>query len=325
MLPLPRTEESPVSGALPHRPVLLQEIVRFLSFSHPEPVVVDATLGAGGHAEALLEQLEPDGRLVGIDRDPLALGLARDRLERFGPRFVGLRGDHRELVAMLHETGVFAVDGILVDLGVSSMQLDQPDRGFSFRHDGPLDMRMDPDALRNAADVVADADEVELRRILSQYGEERRAGAIARAIVDERRKQPLTRTAQLAELVERVLGPGARRYRIHPATRTFQALRIAVNGEVEGLRKLVADAVSVLRRGGRLAVISYHSLEDREIKHGMRSLAHRCTCPPRMPVCGCGRENLVRLLTRKPVRPEDTEIESNPRSRSARLRVAERI
>jgi 16S rRNA (cytosine1402-N4)-methyltransferase len=217
------------------------------------------------------------------------------------------------------------VDGILFDLGLSSLQLDDAGRGFSFQGDGPLDMRMDPDGELTAASLLAEISEAELRRILFTYGEERMAGPIAREIVRIRDAHPLTRTAELARLVETVLGPRARRFRIHPATRTFQALRIAVNGEVEGLEKLVTDAVSILRRGGRIAVIAYHSLEDRAVKHTLRGLAERCSCPPRLPVCGCGKENLVRVLTSKPVRPGADEIERNPRSRSAKLRAAERL
>jgi 16S rRNA (cytosine1402-N4)-methyltransferase len=186
-------------------------------------------------------------------------------------------------------------------------------------------MRMDSGSGETAADLLARVDERELRRILVHWGEERRAASIARAIVRERERAPLTRTVQLAELVERVAGPAARRSRIHPATRTFQALRIAVNGEILGLEKLVADATAMLRRGGRLAVIAYHSLEDRAIKTAMRALANRCTCPPKLPICGCGRENLVRLLTPRPVKPGEAEIDRNPRSRSARLRACERL
>jgi 16S rRNA (cytosine1402-N4)-methyltransferase len=286
---------------------------------------VDATLGPGGHAQALLEAIGPRGRLVGIDRDPRALELAREKLARFGSSFVPVRGNHFELVELLRRSRVFAADGILFDLGVSSLQLDDPGRGFSFRHDGPLDMRMDPDSDRSAAELIAELSEAQLRQLLQRYGEERRAGAIARAVVRQRATRPFTTTRQLAELVERVLGPGARRYSIHPATRTFQALRIAVNGEIEGLQALVGDAVSLLRRGGRLAVIAYHSLEDRAVKHSLRALASRCICPPEMPVCGCGKEDIVRIVTARPVRPTRREIEANPRARSARLRVAERL
>lgn len=325
MLPQPRSaEEISVTGSVSHRPVLLEEVVERMA-PKPGRLFVDATLGAGGHAEALLEALGPQGRLIGIDRDPAALLLAGRRLARFGERFAPIHGNHFELQSLLRAAGVFAVDGILLDLGVSSMQLDEPQRGFSFRADGPLDMRMDPGAGVPAAEWLAGVEERELRRILRDYGEERRAAAIARAVVEERTRRPITRTLQLARLVQHVLGPGAARYRIHPATRTFQALRIAVNGEIEGLERCVENAVAMLRRSGRLAVIAYHSLEDRPIKHALRGLAQRCVCPPRLPVCGCGRENLLRLVTTKPVRPRESEVEGNPRARSAKLRVAERL
>jgi len=307
-----------------HRPVLVDETIERLR-PRAGATFVDATLGSGGHAERLLEAVGPEGRLVGIDRDPVALQLAGERLRRFGAAFVPLRGDHAELAELLREAGVFAVDGILFDLGVSSMQLDDPERGFSFREDGPLDMRMDPDSAETAADLIARLPAAELRRLLERFGEERRAAAIARAVVRRREERPFTTTRQLAELVEGVLGPAARRYAIHPATRTFQALRIAVNGEVEGLERLVETAFSLLRRAGRLAVIAYHSLEDRAVKHTLRGLARRCVCPPDLPICGCGRENLARVITTRPVRPGEDEIAANPRSRSARLRVAERL
>lgn len=308
----------------PHEPVLLAEVVTGLA-PRAGASLVDGTLGAGGHAEALLEAVGPTGCVVGIDRDPHALALASAHLERFGNAFVPLCGDHAEFVSLLHEANVFAVDGVLFDLGVSSMQLDDAERGFSFLHDGPLDMRMDPQRGQSAARLLAEIDELELRRVLWSWGEEREAREIARAIVRRREERPIERTGDLAAIVERAVGPAARRYRIHPATRTFQALRIAVNGEVVGLERLVTDAVSLLRRGGRIAVISYHSLEDRAVKHTLRALAHRCTCPPRMPVCGCGRENLLRVLTTRAVRPTAAEVAGNPRARSARLRVGERL
>lgn len=307
-----------------HTPVLAEET---LSILRPRRggVIVDATVGGGGHAEALLEAVGPGGVLVGIDRDEKTLDRASRRLERFGDRFVALRGDFRDLTALLRTRGVGAVDAVLADLGVSSIQLDDPERGFSFRLDGPLDMRMDRRSGPTAAELLATAPEQELERILSRYGEEKRARPLARAIVAERRKRPLERTTQLAALVERVLGSQARRFRIHPATRTFQALRIAVNREWEGLDRFVTDAVALLRRGGRIALISFHSLEDRVVKRTLRSLAERCVCPPALPVCGCGRENLVRILTPRPVRPSREETAANPRSRSARLRAAERL
>ena len=324
VLNLPQTEEDLLDRPGSHQPVLPGEVLELLA-PRPGQTIVDTTLGPGGHAEALLEAIGPDGRLLGIDRDPQALQLAGQRLARFGSRFVPIRGDHTELGSLLRQASFFTVDGILFDLGVSSLQLDDADRGFSFRFDGPLDMRMDPESGRTAADLVAELSEAELRDLLQRFGEERRAAAIARAVVRERATRPIATTRRLAELVERVLGPAARRYRIDPATRTFQALRIAVNGEITELGRLVGEAVSLLRSGGRLAVIAYHSLEDRAVKQAMRQLARRCTCPPRLPVCGCGNENLIRLLSAKPVRPTAREVENNPRARSARLRVAERL
>jgi len=310
---------------VPHRPVLLRETLEALRPS-PGATVVDATLGPGGHAEAILERVGPEGRVIGIDRDPAALDFARERLARFGDRFLALQGDHRDVVGLLHARDVVVVDGVLADLGISSMQLDDAERGFAFSIDGPLDMRMDPGSgVPSAADLVATLDPQALRDIIATWGEERQAFRIARAIVRERAKDPILTTAQLATLVERVAGPAARRFRIHPATRTFQALRIAVNREIEGIPALVTGAVSLLRRGGRLAVISFHSLEDRAVKTTMHGLAHRCVCPPGLPVCGCGRENIVRQVTSKAIVPGPAESASNPRARSAKLRVVERL
>jgi len=309
--------------AAPHRPVLLDEVLDALRPSG-EGCWVDATVGAGGHAESILERSAPLGRVIGIDRDPAALEISARRLERFGDRFVPVRGRYEDFVELVRGAGAFAVDGVVADLGVSSMQLDDPGRGFSFRADGPLDMRMDPQTGESAADLLAHVSEVELARILAVYGEERRARAIARAIVRRREQAPITRTADLAGIVADALGPGAARFRIHPATRSFQALRIAVNAEIVGIERFVTDAVSMLRRGARIAVIAFHSLEDRAVKLTLRGLANRCVCPPGLPVCGCGRENIVRLVTTKAVRPDADEVRDNPRSRSARLRVAER-
>ncbi len=324
MVPLALSEELLVTESVAHRPVLLRETLALLA-PRPGEVVVDATLGSGGHAEFLLEAVGPTGRLIGIDRDPRALELASQRLSRFREVFVPLGGDHRDLRRLLHEIGVDAIDRVLFDLGVSSMQLDDPARGFSFRADGPLDMRMNPAAGSTAADLLSGLSERELTEILWRFGEERRSRAIARAIVRERERQPISRTEQLAQLVARVLGPGARRWPIHPATRTFQALRIAVNGEIVGLETLLEEAVALLRPGGRLAAISFQSLEDRAVKLALRGLADRCRCPKQMPVCGCGRRNLVRVLTPKPVRPTAGEIENNARARSSKLRAAERL
>jgi len=319
-----RAEEDPVAERPGHLPVLLDETLARLA-PRGGDVVVDATLGQAGHAEALLEAIGPRGRLYGIDRDPAALEAAARRLERFGRAFVPLHGDHREVVRLLGDAGVERADRVLFDLGISSVQLGDAKRGFSFSVDGPLDMRMDPGSGRTAAELLADFSEDDLARTLWRFGEERRSRAIARAIVRRREQEPLRTTAELAGLVERVAGPAARRFRIHPATRTFQALRIAVNRELDELDSTVDDAVSLLRRGGRIAVIAFHSLEDRIVKHGLRALADRCVCPPRLPICGCGRESLVRILTKRPLRPSADEMERNPRSRSARLRIAEKL
>ena len=324
MLLSPTIEESFVATAENHRPVLLEEVLELLAPVSGQ-LWVDGTLGAGGHANALLEAVSPEGRVIGIDRDPLALAMATERLTPYGQSFIPCRGEHERICELLQELSIDGVDGILLDLGVSSMQLDRAERGFSFRHDAPLDMRMDPDTAASAANLLLELDETELRQILWRYGEERRAGAIARAIVRRRDEKPITRTFDLAELVSEVLGPQARRFRIHPATRTFQALRIAVNGEIVGLAAAVHDAIDCLRPGGRLAVIAYHSLESRAVKHAMRDSLKRCICPRGLPVCGCGMPGSVRAVTGKAVRPTPEEIEGNPRARSAQLRVVERL
>jgi 16S rRNA (cytosine1402-N4)-methyltransferase len=324
MVLLARNEEPLVAEPVAHRSVLLHETVELLA-PQPGDVVVDATLGAGGHAERLLEAIGPDGLLIGIDRDPTALEIAGKRLARFGESFKAVHGRHEELVEILDGLGIDSAMRLLFDLGLSSMQLDDPERGFSFRADGPLDMRMDSTRGATAAELLATLSEAELREILWNYGEERQARAIAREIVRARDKQPLTRTMELVALVEKVLGPAARRFKIHPCTRTFQGIRIAVNREIEQLRELIEAAALRLTPGGRLAAISFHSLEDRAVKHGLRALEERCTCPPRLPVCACGREPLMRVLTRRAIRPSEIETAGNPRARSAKLRGGERL
>lgn len=324
MLLSPMIEESFVATAENHRPVMLEEVLELLAPVSGQ-LWVDGTLGAGGHTIALLKAVGPGGRVIGIDRDPLALAMATERLSQYGPSFVPCRGEHERIRELLRDQSIDRVDGILLDLGVSSMQLDQAERGFSFRNDAPLDMRMDPDTPISAATLLRELDAPELREILWRYGEERRAGAIARAIVARRDTNPITRTLELAELVSDVLGPRARRFRIHPATRTFQALRIAVNGEIVGLATTVHDAIDCLRPGGRLAVIAYHSLESRAVKHAMRDSLKRCICPRGLPVCACGMPGSVLAVTGKAVRPTPEEIADNPRARSAQLRVVERL
>ena len=308
----------------PHRPVLLTEVVESLR-PKPGDIMVDATLGAGGHAEALLERLGPNGRLIGIDRDRSALQIATARLSHYGDRFVPIHGSHEDLTELLRAAGDFAVDAILADLGVSSMQLDSAERGFSFRFDAPLDMRMDRSRGITAAELLETISLDNLTRDLRVYGEEKLARRIAKAIIRHRETSPIRTTLELAALVTEVAGPRARQYRIHPATRTFQALRIRVNGEIEGIERFITDAASMLRKGGRITVISFHSLEDRAVKLAMRSLANRCTCPRDLPVCACGRENFLKVITGRPVTPGDEEVHANPRARSAKLRVGERI
>ncbi len=304
-----------------HVPVLRDSVVALLRPSAPG-LLVDATVGLGGHAAALLGA-DPGFRLLGLDRDGEALELARERLRGYGNRVRLVRARFSELPRILAELAEEPPAAILADLGCSSLQLDDPGRGFSFRLDGPLDMRMGSEG-PTAADLVNSLDEEELMRILWNFGEERRARAIARAIVDRRKGGPLTTTRELAEVVIQVLGPG-RRGRVHPATRTFQALRIAVNDELGEIERFLEPAVDALRPGGRLAVISFHSLEDRIVKHTLRRLEGRCTCPPGLPVCRCGATAKVRLLTRRPVTPSPAEEAANPRARSARLRAAERV
>ena len=305
-----------------HRTVLRDEVVEVLR-CRPGRVYVDATLGPGGHCEAILAATAPDGRVIGLDLDPDAIERSRTRLTGAGDRFVPVRTDFRRIREVLSELKTGPVDGVLADLGLSSVQMLTPGRGFGFSADGPLDMRYDRGRGRSAERLIEEETEASLKRILREYGEEPQAARIARAIVRRRQKAPIRTTTQLASLVAETAGrPGPSR--IHPATRTFQALRIAVNGELDGLGDFVESAVLCLRRGGRLAVISFHSLEDRIVKQAMRALASRCICPPAMPVCGCGRENIVRIVTPRPIVPTPAERSDNPRCRSAKLRVVER-
>jgi 16S rRNA (cytosine1402-N4)-methyltransferase len=308
-----------------HQSVLYNEILELLRPVDPAGILVDATVGMGGHSEGLLERY-PGVRLIGIDRDPQALELAAERLNRFGARATLVRGRHEAFIEILKQQGVEEVDGVLADLGVSSMQLDRPERGFSFRFDAPLDMRMSGEG-PTAADLVNELDQDELARILREYGEEPMAKRIARAMVEARGEGRIETTARLAEIVEKVKrrrSAGSRRPTIDPSTLTFQALRIATNEELVGLEAFLEDAVSMLKPGGRMAVISFHSLEDRIVKRLFRRLEGECVCPPGLPVCACGKQEIVKLITRRPIEAGDEEVGANPRARSARLRVAER-
>lgn len=303
-----------------HLPVMLSEVLRVLEVERGG-TYVECTLGLGGHAEAILSA-SPETRVIGIDQDDEALALASRRLESFGTRVTLVKSNFSEISEVADET----VDGILADLGVSSLQLDSETRGFSFRFDAPLDMRMDPaSGGRTAAELLAETDEKELADIIYRFGEERHSRRIARRIVEKRKAgEPIETTTQLAELVKRAV-PFNPKDKLHPATRTFQALRIAVNGELDILEKFVGDAVDVLKTEGRLAIITFHSLEDRIVKHAFQRLAGKCICPPRQPVCTCGAVKKVAIVTKKPILPTNDEQKQNPRSRSAKLRACKKL
>ncbi len=301
----------------PHLPVLYQEIIHVLQPQRGK-CYVDCTLGAGGHAFGILEGSQPDGKLLGLDLDPQAIEIAVNKLAPFSDRAFIRYGSYTSLKEQLVTLGWNHVSGILLDLGVSSMQLDTPERGFSFLANAPLDMRFDPANPVTAEQLVNSLSEKELADILFLYGEERRAYQVARAIVQAR---PVRSTQQLAQVVARATSG---RERFHPATRTFQALRIAVNHELEALEKVLPQAIDALESGGRLAVISFHSLEDRLVKQYFRRESQDCICPPRQPVCTCGHHASITEITRHPIRPQEQELQANPRSRSARLRVAEK-
>jgi 16S rRNA (cytosine1402-N4)-methyltransferase len=309
-----------VSEGFVHAPVLAREIVELL---HPGPglLILDGTLGGGGHTELLLQA---GAQVIGMDKDPRALAAANARLARYGEAFRAVRGDFRDAKNVLAALKLDGVDGALVDLGVSSPQLDDPSRGFSFRQGGPLDMRMGPEG-PTLADLLARVDERELARIIDRFGEERYARPVARAIKRAVEAGQLTDTAQLAEVVAGAIPRKAWPPRIHPATRTFQALRIAVNDELGSLAAWLEALPALMRPGGRAGAISFHSLEDRTVKEKFRALCQACVCPPGMPVCGCGAKATFKAVTRKAVVAGDDEVARNPRARSARLRVVERL
>lgn len=308
----------------PHRPVLLEETIGFLQPEHGG-LYIDGTLGLGGHSEAILEA-SADTRVVGLDRDREALRWATERLARFGSRFRAVHADFRDIARVLEEAGIERVRGVLVDLGVSSLQFDSEQRGFSFRHDAPLDMRMDATGdEETAAELLATLAEEEIARIIYEYGEERHSRRIARWIVERReRGEPVRTTKELAELVARAVR-ARKANRIHPATRTFQALRIAVNRELEGLDEFIETAIDLLEENGRFCAISFHSLEDRIVKRALRRLSGYCECDRRAPFCSCGARRAVEILTRRPISPGEREVEENPRARSAKLRACRRL
>lgn len=311
------------AGGFGHVPVLLDECIRDLAIK-PEGTYVDGTLGRGGHSLEIARRLTT-GRLICIDRDRAALDAAPERLAGHMDKVTLVHGNFGDLGALLDGLGVDRADGMLFDLGVSSPQLDDPSRGFSYMQDAPLDMRMDQTDTLTARTVVNQWPQEELRRILFQYGEERYAPAIAGAIVRARGQAPIETTAQLAELVRSAMPAAALREKQHPAKRTFQAIRIAVNDELGAVERVVPQAAERLAPGGRLCVISFHSLEDRIVKNALAALAKGCICPPDFPVCVCGRKPQVRLVTRKPIEAGAEELENNPRARSAKLRVAEKL
>ena len=306
-----------------HKPVLLDECLEALAI-RPDGVYLDGTLGRAGHSLEILRRLTAGGRLIGLDRDGTALEAARVRLAEYADRVTLIHSNFSRLAEVLDDLHIDAVDGMLFDLGVSSPQLDDAERGFSYMHDAPLDMRMDRTAGLTARDVVNGWSYEELRRILFEYGEERYAPAIARAIVRARETAPVKTTLELVEIIKSAMPPAALREKQHPAKRSFQAIRIAVNGELDALPPLLRAAVDGLNPGGRLAVITFHSLEDRIVKRTLAELARGCVCPPEFPVCVCGKKPQVRLVTRKPVTAGGAELEENPRARSAKLRVAEK-
>lgn len=308
----------------PHRPVLLQESLEYLEATKGG-LFVDCTLGLGGHSEAILEASNQT-RVIGIDRDREAIEFATDRLAQFGARFRAIHANFRDISKVLTDTGELNVSGVLADLGVSSLQLDSAARGFSFRHDAPLDMRMDASSDdETAADLLGNLSEEELANVIYNYGEERRSRRIAKWIVERReRGEPIQTTRELAELVARAVGK-RKADRTHPATRTFQALRIAVNHELEGLKEFIETAIDLLQPDKRLVIIGFHSLDDRIVKQTYRRLAGACECPPRIPVCLCGARKVIEILTRRPVTPMLEELNVNPRARSAKLRACRKL
>ena len=306
-----------------HKSILVGEILGFLDLQ-PGSVVIDATLGLGGHAEAVLQTFA-DTKVIGIDQDQKALENATERLKSFGSRFQGVHSNFVEIASVADELNITAMDAVIADLGVSSMQLDDAERGFSFRFDAPLDMRMDTSKGSTAAELLEELDQEEIANLIYRYGEERKSRRVARLIVERRDAgQPVRSTEELARLVERAVGRSPKD-KIHPATRTFQALRIAVNNELGILDGFIKDSIDLLKLNGTLSVITFHSLEDRIVKQAFQKFSGKCFCPPRIPKCVCGAEKRVEILTRKPVVPTEDEMSVNPRSRSAKLRVCRKI
>ena len=306
-----------------HIPIMLGEVLELLA---PERggIFVDGTLGGGGHSEGILKRLT-DGRLYGIDRDGEAIAAASERLKPFGDKFKAIRGNFFDMKSLLANEGVTGVEGILLDLGLSSYQLDTPERGFSYHEEAPLDMRMDDRANLSAYDVVNGYSHGELTRIIRDYGEERYAAKVASAIVREREREPINSTTKLADIIKYAIPAANRREGPHPARRTFQAIRIEVNGELAELDKAIRGAHDLLNPGGVMAVITFHSLEDRIVKQAFKVFEHPCTCDPKAPICTCGKAPTAAILTKKPLTAGEAELKYNPRARSAKLRAIERL
>ena len=304
-----------------HLPVLLNECIDQLKIK-ADGVYVDGTLGRAGHSLEIAKRIGLDGRLIGIDRDETAIKEGGDRLAEYGERVILYHGNFRDMQAILNSVGVSQVDGILLDLGVSSPQLDCAERGFSYMEDAPLDMRMDRSGGITAAEIVNTYSEEAITRILFEYGEERYSRRIASAIVNHRKSKPIETTLELVDLIKGAMPAAALREKQHPAKRSFQALRIEVNDELGALTQVLENAVACLKPGGRLAIITFHSLEDRLVKKGFQQMVSPCTCPPEIPMCVCGKKPIIELAQRKPISPSEEELKINPRARSAKLRVA---
>jgi 16S rRNA (cytosine1402-N4)-methyltransferase len=318
------TPGGPTPEATGHRPVLVHPLIESLQ-PRPGQTYIDGTLGAGGYVAAFLDHVLPGGRILAIDRDPAAVALARQRFADRGDAVIPAQGDFADMESIAAAHRISRVDGVVLDLGISSVQLDDPQRGFSFRQPGPLDMRMDPREGASAADLVNEWPEADLAALIRTYGDERFARGIAAAIVRSRAQRRITSTTQLSQLVERTIPHRFWPKRIHPATRTFQALRIEVNHELESLNAGLQAAIRIIRPGGRLGVVSFHSLEDTIVKNALHVAAQNCLCPPQQTHCTCAHRASLLLLSRKAIKPDAAELATNPRARSARLRIAERL
>ncbi|OSB10898.1 16S rRNA (cytosine(1402)-N(4))-methyltransferase RsmH [Paraclostridium bifermentans] len=307
-----------------HVSVLLDECIDNLNIK-PDGVYVDCTMGGAGHSKEIVKRLSKDGLFIGFDQDINAINTAKERLSEYSDRVKFVHSNFQNLKNELEKIGIYKVDGVLADLGVSSHQLDEADRGFSYMQDAPLDMRMDIRCSFSAYDVVNTYSEAELSKIIKDYGEDNWAKRIAKFIVEGRKEKNIETTGELVEIIKKAIPKKARIDGPHPAKRTFQAIRIEVNNELGVITEMIDDAASIMNEGGRICIITFHSLEDRIVKNAFRDLATDCICPPHIPICQCDKEALVKVITRKPILPTDKEIEENPRSRSAKLRVAERI